>query len=409
MQLMSMREDQLRAHAMCRCCKRGAVHGARIAILFVMLMTSCGTMRRPSEFTLGTATIVHPVRAREVGTAANTVASPNFEVFEAKFQAWASSLPRFADTQKRGICVLLPGILGKNSAPAVEFALREDGWLVIEVAPPLLDCVRAALLQAKQLDDFQKGCFVGAALDFVIDRAATATIQQLILVGLTDPSLRRAPLLVLGESLGAIMGVGLVATGIVPHDAAIFVAGGGSLLDVAVSSVIADLYFDRDLFNTPEFRRGYASTSRLDPLAAASTLVGCPVVVITAEKDDIVKSATQESLWIALGKPPRFMYEGGHLALFSFATRNIVPILRETAQLILSKPDAARRWFTPLEKRFEELLYGEPDTRPQGSPNSVPPTSSPPTSSPVTGSPHPAEVTPLAVNSTIDARSAVSP
>jgi hypothetical protein len=122
-----------------------------------------------------------------------------------------------------------------------------------------------------------------------------------------------------------------VATGRVECDAAIFVAGGGSLLDVAAESSIRRFLFGDLPIDDPEFRRGFVAASRFDSLAAAGRLRGCPVVCVTAAIDIIVPTPSQEALWMALGQPPRYRFDGGHLELFLFAEWNILPAVREVA------------------------------------------------------------------------------
>jgi len=44
-----------------------------------------------------------------------------------------------------------------------------------------------------------------------------------------------------------------------------------------------------------------------------------------------VPTPSQEALWMALGQPPRYRFDGGHLELFLFAEWNILPAVREVA------------------------------------------------------------------------------
>jgi len=45
----------------------------------------------------------------------------------------------------------------------------------------------------------------------------------------------------------------------------------------------------------------------------------------------IVPVQAQEALWSALGEPPRYRFDGGHLELFVFAELNILPAIRAVA------------------------------------------------------------------------------
>lgn len=82
----------------------------------------------------------------------------------------------------------------------------------------------------------------------------------------------------------------------------------------------------------------------LDAVVAACLCAGCvrmhapaarlrdgPIVCVTAEIDRIVPAESQEALWRALGEPPRYRFDGGHLELFLFARWNILPVVREVA------------------------------------------------------------------------------
>jgi hypothetical protein len=233
--------------------------------------------------------------------------------------------------ESRGICVLLPGILGSYSAPTSENRLCDDGWNIVVVSPPLVGSVLAAM-RSDDADGLEsKGARVARAVDSVIVRASTAARREIDALRRVDAALAGKPLLVVGESLGALMGVGVVATGLVPADAALFVAGGGSLVDVAAESSLRLLLFGDLPVDDAAFRRGYEAAARFDSLAAARCLHGCPVACVTAGIDIIVPTRTQEALWSALGEPARYRFDGGRMELFVFAEWNIVPAIRAVA------------------------------------------------------------------------------
>lgn len=233
--------------------------------------------------------------------------------------------------ESRGICVLLPGILGSYSAPTSENRLWDDGWSIVVVAPPLVSSVMTELRADGEGGLEEKGARVARAVDSVIVRAAEAAQREVAAMRGRSADLARKPLLVVGESLGALMGVGVVATGLVPADAALFVAGGGSLVDVAAQSSLRRILFGDLPIDEPDFRRGYELASQFDSLAAAPILRGCPVACVTAGIDLIVPVRSQEALWTALGEPPRYRFDGGHLELFVFAEWNILPAIRDMA------------------------------------------------------------------------------
>jgi fermentation-respiration switch protein FrsA (DUF1100 family) len=68
--------------------------------------------------------------------------------------------------------------------------------------------------------------------------------------------------------------------------------------------------------------------SRLDPLSAASELRGTPTLMVQATLDDIVPTATGETLWRALGRPSRLQLFTGHVLMFTMLPGDrFVPIL----------------------------------------------------------------------------------
>ena len=65
--------------------------------------------------------------------------------------------------ESRGICVLLPGILGSHSAPTSENRLCEDGWSIVVVAPPLVSSVMTELRAEGEGGLEEKGARVARA------------------------------------------------------------------------------------------------------------------------------------------------------------------------------------------------------------------------------------------------------
>jgi hypothetical protein len=303
-----------------------------------------------SVLALGGCVRLHATEAIELGTASipRDSTEPGLAVDE-DARAWVRVRNASEPVAARGICVLLPGILGSHSSPTCENRLHADGWSMVVVAPPLVGSVLEAFRATSDAALDERGACVGRAVDRVIARAAEAARAEVESLRAATPALSDKPVLVVGESLGALMGVGLVASGRVPCDAALFVAGGGSLLDVASTSSLRRVLFGDLPIDEPEFRRGFERESRLDCLASAQRLQGCPVVCVTADIDAIVPTASQRALWSALGEPPRYRFDGGHLELFVFAESNILPAIREVASRVQGGWDAAENLGSPAE------------------------------------------------------------
>lgn len=293
---------------------------------------ACVRLHAPAELALGE----RPIPCRVEATAA-TVASDDAQ------DDWVR-VRRVPDARTvKGICVLLPGILGSHSSPTCENRLCDDGWNVIVISPPLVSSVLAEFKVDSEAGRRDMGARVARAVDSVIERAADAGRRMVDELRAHDATLAEQPVILVGESLGALMGVGVAGSGRVPCDAAVFVAGGGSLLDVAAGSTLRRVLFGDLPIDDAEFREGFASASRLDSLAAATALRGCPVVCVTAAIDVIVPIATQEALWVALGEPPRYRFDGGHLELFVFARWNILPVVRAVADRAVADRAGADR------------------------------------------------------------------
>jgi hypothetical protein len=328
-----------------------------VSLLPMLALSACVRLHAPDPFVLGERSISASAGAAGDPTtnAARLAAAPSESIGSADSvlgvplhaadeEDWIRVRTASTRDSVKGVCVLMPGILGSHSSPTCERSLRTDGWHVVIVAPPLVSSVLAELRGADAGDPSDladRGARVGRAVDAVVCRAAELARREVETLRSGDETLAGKPVIFVGESLGALLGVGVVATGRIDCDAALFVAGGGSLLDVAAESSIRRILFGDLPIDEPAFRDGFAAASRFDSLAAAASLRGCPVVCVTADIDVIVPTPAQEALWSALGRPPRYRFDGGHLELFVFAEWNIMPAVREVAsRAVASLPSA---------------------------------------------------------------------
>ncbi len=234
----------------------------------------------------------------------------------------------------RGTCVVVPGILGADSASHLVGALARDHWIVVVVWPPLVDRTNESLAATSGRSASERGAALGEAIDEAIESAAEVACLQLVFAQSMLPELRGKPVILIGESMGAMAAIGLASTGVLPYDAALFVAGGGGLLDVVRASSLRGILFAGVPLEQEGFRAGFEEACSRDPLRCAGALRGGPIAVVTAEADAIVPARTQEALWKALGEPPRFVWSGGHLGLFMSAHSTIVPVARQLAGML---------------------------------------------------------------------------
>jgi pimeloyl-ACP methyl ester carboxylesterase len=252
----------------------------------------------------------------------------------------------------RGVCIVVPGLLGTHSAGHLVEALLEDRWVVAVVWPPLVDRARESMRKSAGKSAGVRGAALAGSVDVVIENAGFVAQAALIKLHARRPALKGKPVILVGESMGAMAGVGMAATGKVPFDAALFVAGGGDLIAVARGSSLRG-FFDVDrLAGDAAFGEAFRAACERDPLRAAESLRGGPVAIITAADDDVVPSATQEALWRAMGEPPRYTWDAGHFELFWRAEETVVPVVRAIAELVGDRSRAVEVLYNRTSERI---------------------------------------------------------
>ena len=369
-----------------RCVAVGLLSGA-------LLSAGCGTLHEPAEFSLGppkkfeTIELKSKVVRREEGEAqpaqafmendSEFAADMGILLLQGKFGPYEARHPielglygGLAETAKgtdrpplRGVCIVVPGMLGVHSADALASALVGDHWAIAVVWPPLADRALESMERSQGKPANERGEALARTVDSLLANAARVAQFALIKLHARYPELEGKPVLVVGESMGAMAGIGMVATGQLPFDAALFVAGGGDLIEVTRKSLLRG-FLDRDgLLKDDRFAASYREICMLDPMRAASTLRGGPIAVITAGDDAVVPSETQEALWQALGAPPRFVWDAGHFELFWRSESTIVPVARRLADEVGGRSRAV----DVLYKRvIEEMSQEEADALRKG-------------------------------------------
>jgi len=334
-----------------------------------LLVAACGSMQGPERLVLGEPRRFEPIaigsnvvpgvserestrmgamllRALAQGTDAR---APGKGEIRALLQ-----LPRFAaepggHERLRGTCVLVQGILGEHSSGHVVEALALDGWAVVIVWPPVVPSIRAQMRASVATDASERGAEAARAVNALLARTSTVAQMLLVETHCAIDGLAGKPIVLVCESMGAIVGVGLAASGEIPFDAALFVAGGGGFIDVARESSLRGILFSELPLEDAAFADAFRATCEFDPLRCAVALRGGPVAVITAERDAVVPIATQEALWCALGEPPRFRWDAGHLELFVRGRDTIAPVVRQVADAVGDRARAAERLYRRVE------------------------------------------------------------
>ena len=359
------------------------VHVALLLVGSCVAVASCGTMHGPTDLALGEPrefeTVVVRRRVIEDAKGVRDPASQGLPdevlsdvgrlVMQGKIGpeqqrhpiecvmyegAWARKGARGA-LESRGVCVVVPGLLGADSSGALVKGLIDDRWTVAVVWPPLVDRAKESMRESDGKPAAERGAALARTVDGLIENSARVAQSALISLQTRRPQLQGKPVLIVGESMGAMAGIGMAATGEVPFDAALFVAGGGDLISVTRGSSLRGFLDGDGLADSPEFIESYLRECRFDPLRAGEALRGGPVAVITAADDGIVPTATQEALWSTLGEPPRFLWDGGHFELFWRSESTIVPVARRIADSVGDRSRAA----AVLYRRVLEVVTPE--------------------------------------------------
>jgi pimeloyl-ACP methyl ester carboxylesterase len=145
------------------------------------------------------------------------------------------------------------------------------------------------------------------------------------------PELRDRPIVVVGCSMGAIVAPTVAAR--LPSqigrdaDAAVLIAGGANMLGIIgnVPSGLFDVTFvtpeggklKLDAPTAAAWEQEYLARNTLDPYHTVPMLRGTPTLVLHARRDGIVLPRFGDLLWERAGRPERWEFDVGHVALFA--------------------------------------------------------------------------------------------
>lgn len=243
----------------------------------------------------------------------------------------------------RGLVVHLTGLTGLSPERDVVRAMTRRGWAVLVVEPPshglevaskrTFRLLTVAFTMVPSEDEIAEPMDpeveigIAAAMAELQVRQYLAEWSYAVEAALEclrekRPDIPQRPLALAGFSMGAIA-LPAVASRIPDHvDAAVLVAGGANILEMARRSslgvALRTRVNGREL-SREELRRVetvYARIARLDPLNAAAALRGVPVLMLHAQFDAIVPSECGDVLYERLGRPERWTYPVGHLGLY---------------------------------------------------------------------------------------------
>lgn len=221
---------------------------------------------------------------------------------------------------------------------ALKFELLSRGWLVI-------DCDRASSMFASPglmfavltdntddtdgpADEADRGLrraarSIARGLDDRMVEWAYAVEGMLAFLDSSERQLDRAPVVIVGCSLGAIATPTIVARQPDRFDATVLIGGGANALEISQRSSLTNAGIELLQIGSPlttsqrrELYSMYLRSSRFDPYHTAAHLHHLPVLVLDAMFDRMVPASTGRALYERLGRPERWSYPVGHAGLF---------------------------------------------------------------------------------------------
>jgi fermentation-respiration switch protein FrsA (DUF1100 family) len=267
-------------------------------------------------------------------------------------RTWAGVYPPIAGAPKRGVAVVLPGLLGTPEPllDALTRSLTIRGWTVVRlVAQPSRFTQRERLAVESDEPAETAGRRLAPIIADGLAENAYAVRAMLARIESRDPELADLPRVALGMSGGAITLPTAVALEPDRYAAAVLIAGGADLFTILDLSNYSDLIdgagvsWDEppDAARRDEVSAAYLRHAALDPFHTAGVLRGKPVLVYHASLDRAVPASSGELLWERLGRPERRVFEVGHELLFLGMATQVGPIVDWLDEAVPTGPPAA--------------------------------------------------------------------
>lgn len=161
------------------------------------------------------------------------------------------------------------------------------------------------------------------------------------------PHIPQEPLVVMGFSIGALGLPAVVARMPDRFQAAVLVAGGANLLEIARRSSKPDPGIELNWTGPApthedwqQLSAAYLAQVKLDPYHTAAALTDMPVLLCHAHYDQVVPAAMGELLYARLGKPRRLTFPVGHFHLLRIVMRLQADRIAKWAQAAISHQPA---------------------------------------------------------------------
>jgi pimeloyl-ACP methyl ester carboxylesterase len=162
-----------------------------------------------------------------------------------------------------------------------------------------------------------------AEFDAQIVRVATSVEFLRAIHERDHPHLSTRPLVVVGCSGGVPAALAFATKHLDRVAAVVLIGGGADLASVYLDTELTDpasrvrwLPHDPPSEQRDRFIRTWLEACTTDPLHTAAAIPADRMLVIQADRDRIVPTATGDRLWERLGRPERWRFHGGHTLLF---------------------------------------------------------------------------------------------
>ncbi len=224
----------------------------------------------------------------------------------------------------RGIVLALRPLSGATYTRSVINELRERGWVVIESSLGFGVVGVGEDRNATSNDDLDRfGSRIGQLTNERLSEWAYGCEAMVQMVREERPLLDNKPVLVLGFSAGAI-GAPTVAARLGEQVKGVVLVGGGvNIARIAQTSSLSDfglgVSYNGDRLQGANLERlsdAYLKSATLDSFHTAPSLAHTPALMLQAADDDIVPAQTGQTLYELMGRPERWVFDGGHVALF---------------------------------------------------------------------------------------------
>jgi hypothetical protein len=234
--------------------------------------------------------------------------------------------PPVQQTPPKGLLIHFVAMMGNGYEAAVVKALREEGWAIIDIDsnPRLMGGGRSFYIDSDGDIEFAASS-IARRVDDVLAEHAYAAEAALEYCRKQRPDLPTGKVAIIGFSAGSLVVPTVSARLGDDVEAAVLIAGGANLLEIAMDSALSDggihIKWGSGRGGSADKQAlldAYLKHSRLDPYRTAPVLANKPVLQYWGQWDKWVPAHSGDVLFQQLNHPDKVTFLGGHALLFYF-------------------------------------------------------------------------------------------